>query len=126
MHSLLKTMVKAGYSRKRYAWPITASAMTIAPNNLNLSLLASAPRFYDWQLAQTTEESWRECHLHARNLLGELGYRQLIESTDNPHLREQKIEKNLLPKVAEEPAIYNKDTPDSKRGKETGQSDMFK
>ena len=32
------------------------------------------PRFYDWQLVQSAEESWRECHLHARNLLGEDGY----------------------------------------------------
>ena len=32
------------------------------------------PRFYDWQLAQSPDESWRECHLHARNLLGEHGY----------------------------------------------------
>ncbi len=23
------------------------------------------PRFYDWQLAQSPEESWKECHLHA-------------------------------------------------------------
>ena len=36
------------------------------------------PRFYDWQLDQDAEESWRECHLHARNLLGEAGYRQLL------------------------------------------------
>ena len=36
------------------------------------------PRFYDWQLAQSPEESWRECHLHARNLLGEAGHRQLL------------------------------------------------
>ena len=36
------------------------------------------PRFYDWQLAQSAEESWRECHLHARNLLGEDGYQQLL------------------------------------------------
>ncbi len=36
------------------------------------------PRFYDWQLAQTPEESWRECELHARNLLGEDAYRGLI------------------------------------------------
>ena len=28
------------------------------------------PRFYDWQLVQSADESWRECHLHARNLLG--------------------------------------------------------
>ena len=40
------------------------------------------PRFYDWQLAQSPEESWRECHLHARNLLGEAGYRQLIEEIE--------------------------------------------
>ena len=25
-------------------------------------------RFYDWQLAQTAEESWRECEIHAKNL----------------------------------------------------------
>ena len=36
------------------------------------------PRFYDWQIAQTAEESWRECHLHARNLLGEAGYQKLL------------------------------------------------
>ena len=32
------------------------------------------PRFYDWQLARSADESRRECHLHARNLLGEHGY----------------------------------------------------
>ena len=32
------------------------------------------PRFYDWQLVQSADESWRECHVHARNLLGEHGY----------------------------------------------------
>ena len=37
------------------------------------------PRFFDWQLAQSAEESWRECHLHARNLLGATGYRRLLE-----------------------------------------------
>jgi hypothetical protein len=35
-------------------------------------------RFYDWQLTQTPEESWHECHLHARNLLGEASYRHLL------------------------------------------------
>ncbi len=30
------------------------------------------PRFYDWQVAQTTEESWRECEIHARNMQGDL------------------------------------------------------
>ena len=36
------------------------------------------PRFYDWQLVQSTDESWRECHLHARNLLGMHDYAQLL------------------------------------------------
>jgi hypothetical protein len=40
------------------------------------------PRFYDWQLAQSAEESWRECHLHARNLLGKTGYRQLLADSE--------------------------------------------
>jgi len=40
------------------------------------------PRFYDWQLVQSAEESWRECHLHARNLLGEQGYRKLLAEID--------------------------------------------
>jgi len=40
------------------------------------------PRFYDWQLAQTPEESWRECHLHARNLLGEEGYEALLREIE--------------------------------------------
>ncbi len=36
------------------------------------------PRFYDWQLAQPQEEARTETHLHARNLLGEHGYRRLL------------------------------------------------
>jgi hypothetical protein len=47
------------------------------------------PRFYDWQLAQGTEESWRECHLHARNLLGEAGYRQLLEGIESENRSEK-------------------------------------
>ena len=40
------------------------------------------PRFYDWQLAQSPEESWRECELHARNLLGEAGYQALLREIE--------------------------------------------
>lgn len=53
------------------------------------------PRFYDWQLAQSPEESWRECHLHARNLLGEEGYKKLLEEIEaekrgeKPHVEKQ-------------------------------------
>ena len=36
------------------------------------------PRFYDWQLVQGAEESLRERHLHARNLLGADGYALLL------------------------------------------------
>ena len=36
------------------------------------------PRFYDWQLVQSADESWRECHLHSRNLLGAHGYAMLL------------------------------------------------
>ena len=35
------------------------------------------PRFYDWQLEQTPEESWEECERHARNILGEEGFEKL-------------------------------------------------
>ena len=56
------------------------------------------PRFYDWQLAQSAEESWRECHLHARNLLGEEGYKQLLADIE----AERRGEKPS--RVAEEPA----------------------
>ncbi len=39
------------------------------------------PRFYDWQLTQTPEESWRECHLHARNLLGADRYQAVLRES---------------------------------------------
>ena len=32
------------------------------------------PRFLDWQLSQTADESWHECHLHVRNLRGSHEY----------------------------------------------------
>ncbi|WP_168565186.1 Eco57I restriction-modification methylase domain-containing protein [Crateriforma spongiae] len=51
------------------------------------------PRFYDWQLTQTPEESWAECHLHARNLLGEAAYERLVSG-----------DSGLV--VGEEPAAY--------------------
>ena len=42
------------------------------------------PRFLDWQLAQTPEESWAECERHAKAILGEAGYRKLIEDSTKP------------------------------------------
>ena len=34
------------------------------------------PRFLDWQLAQTPEESWAECGRHARTILGDEAFEQ--------------------------------------------------
>lgn len=36
-------------------------------------------RFLPWQLEATPEESWKECEIHARNLLGEEGFKKLME-----------------------------------------------
>lgn len=36
------------------------------------------PRFFPWQLEATPEESWKECEIHARNLLGEEGFKRLV------------------------------------------------
>ena len=59
------------------------------------------PRFYDWQLTQSPEESWRECHLHARNLLGETGYKQLLADIESPN------QVQTAPYLSEPPASYN-------------------
>lgn len=40
------------------------------------------PRFFDWQLSQDAAESWRECALHARNLLGAEGFEKLQAELD--------------------------------------------
>lgn len=32
------------------------------------------PRFYDWELVRSADDSRRECQLHPRNLLGLRGY----------------------------------------------------
>lgn len=72
------------------------------------------PRYYDWQLAQTTEESWKECHLHARNVLGEVGYQQLLE-----RIEAEKRGEVWQPPVVEEPqAEY-----ETKKG--DGQQQLF-
>lgn len=35
------------------------------------------PRFLPWQLEQSVEDSWAECEIHARNILGEEGFKKL-------------------------------------------------
>ena len=58
------------------------------------------PRFYDWQLFQSADESWRECHLHARNLLGASEYARLISSSHDVQPEDS------LPLVAESQLDY--------------------
>lgn len=62
------------------------------------------PRFFDWQLTQSAEESWRECHLHARNLLGEEGYTALLSqprADQQPSARQHGPSKELRPREAD-------------------------
>ena len=44
------------------------------------------PRFFDWQLVQSADESRGECHLHTRNLLGAGPYAMLRSQN---HLRQR-------------------------------------
>ena len=72
------------------------------------------PRFYDWQLVRSADEATRECHLHARNLLGAGGYGRWSGSKppsahDTPQLQ-----------VAESESAYQASTPGAAR-----QGDLF-
>jgi hypothetical protein len=40
-------------------------------------------RFLSWQQDNTPEESWKECELHARNILGDEGYKKFQEEINN-------------------------------------------
>lgn len=42
------------------------------------------PRFLDWQLAQTPEESWAECENHARAILGDAAFEARIGKGAKP------------------------------------------
>jgi len=72
------------------------------------------PRFYDWQLAQSPEESWKECHLHARHLLGEVGYQALLNdmegrTTDTENAGESKDTPNGWLFDAEDAPLFQMD-----------------
>ena len=43
------------------------------------------PRFLDWQLAQTPEESWAECERHARALAVESARERAVDGADVKH-----------------------------------------
>ncbi|MBU1098118.1 MAG: hypothetical protein KKB34_16660 [Bacteroidetes bacterium] len=59
------------------------------------------PRFLDWQLEGTPEESWKECEYHAKQILGEEGFKNFIDELENG-----KTEENV---VKEKTGKYGKD-----------------
>jgi len=50
------------------------------------------PRFYDWQLTGTPEESWAECEYHARQILGEEGFRKFMAELEGEKVTEAREE----------------------------------
>ena len=49
-----------------------------SPNSYILSPNSRlGPRFLPWQLEQSVEDSWAECEIHARNILGEEAFKKL-------------------------------------------------
>jgi len=70
-------------------------------------------RFLPWQLEQSVEESWAECEMHARNILGEEGFARL-----KAEIKGETTSKQTDPlSVAEPNATYNK--------KEQDQGNLF-
>ena len=56
-------------------------------------------RFLPWQLEQSAEDSWRECEIHARNILGESGFAKL-----QAELRGETAPATVAEPIAAEPA----------------------
>ena len=64
------------------------------------------PRFLDWQLAGTPEESWKECEMHARNILGEDEFERMmadLESGKEYRHEEERI--GVAERVIGEPGV---------------------
>ncbi|WP_442510547.1 hypothetical protein SH528x_002172 [Novipirellula sp. SH528] len=75
------------------------------------------PRFYDWQLAQTPEESWAECHLHARNLLGQAACEKLVAGDSELGVGEEQMTTQV--REDDEPFQLSSEPKSSKRTKPT-------
>ena len=58
-------------------------------------------RFSDWQLVQAIDESWQECRLHARNILGTHGYEKLLADIDRKLAGSASDASELPPHAAE-------------------------
>lgn len=58
------------------------------------------PRFYDWQLEQSPEESWVECEMHARNILGDEAFERMMTG-----IKEANDHGLNTPSLVEEPTV---------------------
>jgi hypothetical protein len=70
-------------------------------------------RYYRWQEAQSVEESWRECHLHARNLLGPAGYAQLLSELASPSGSPSSISPQGIASSSPSPSLASSSPPPS-------------
>lgn len=52
------------------------------------------PRYLDWQLTTTAEQSWAELEYHARQLLGEEGYEEFIRHNEHGPKKEESLVKS--------------------------------
>jgi len=86
------------------------------------------PRFYDWQLAQTAEESWRECEIHAKNLSA-MTHREpeVARVTGAPNIqpdgvhpsgRVGRASRGRIARSAGQPTIFGDEEPDVDRVEE--------
>jgi hypothetical protein len=79
------------------------------------------PRFLPWQLEQSVEDSWAECALHARNLLGEMGFARLQRDLR----RELAVAPEAMPLAAEEATPYNLEVSGAQRRLFPGKPTLF-
>lgn len=73
------------------------------PNGTEYEIASKlGPRFLDWQLEGTPEESWKECEMHARNILGEKGFEEFMSKlNEEPQTSSGEISvKSVLDKAA--------------------------
>lgn len=61
------------------------------------------PRFLDWQLAQTPEESWAECERHARAILGDEEYERRFNPSGERKASDVGSAIAIVPPVKEKP-----------------------
>ncbi|MBX3023797.1 hypothetical protein KF840_02695 [bacterium] len=73
-------------------------------------------RFLPWQLEQSPEESWKDCEIHARNILGEAGFATL-QAELRGEAPEVAAEDQPTAAVAEQPAQYGLFGPGSAGGR---------